>query len=186
MTFISQENEKLLLRQIAGGDQKAFGKLFHTYRDKLFSFIYRISGSKEIAEDVVQDVFLKIWLQREKVTDIENFNAFLFRMSQNLMINQLRRMSKEVFILLEKQKRNHAIPSSADDQLHYKNIRQFLDKVVNDLPPQQKTIYRLSREQNLKQSEIAQQLHISISTVQNHTTQALKTIREKLGKYLSD
>jgi RNA polymerase sigma-70 factor (ECF subfamily) len=179
------ENEKLLLKQVVSGNEEAFAKLFHAYRDKLFSFMYRISGSKEIAEDIVQDVFLKIWLQRENLLNIENFNAFLFRMSQNHVINQLRRRSKETLILLEKQKSGYAIPSTADEQMHYKNIRQLLEKIIEELPTQQKTVYLLSREQSLKQEEIATQMNISVSTVKNHMTQALKTIREKLRRYLA-
>lgn len=177
------ENEKRLLMQVAEGGEEAFGMLFHQYRNRLYAFIFSIVRSREMAEDVVQDVFLKIWLRREDLAAVDNFKAYLFRISQNHAINHLRRMSKETLVLLEKQHRRGSGDAAADELLTYKNIQQSLNEIVNSLPLQQKTVYRLSREQNLKQEEIAQQLHISVSTIKNHMTQALRTIRERLGEY---
>jgi len=179
---IITEVERLLLRQIAEGDEKAFEEVFHAYRDKLYAFIYQISHSKEIAEDTVQDVFLKIWNIRRRLSDIENFNAFLFQMSKNHVINQLRRMSRETLMLIERQAYKTEVPTP-DQQVIYKNIYQMLDRIIDNLPQQQKTVYRLSRESHLKQEEIAQKLAISQSTVKNHMTQALRTIRFHLEKY---
>lgn len=99
MPDILSDHEKLLLKQIAEGNEQAFAQVFHAYRDKLFAFIFRLSGSRAIAEDVVQDIFLKIWLQREELSTIEYFNAFVFRMAQNHTINLLRRLSKETLML---------------------------------------------------------------------------------------
>lgn len=185
MPLILPENEKLLIQQVAAGHEEAFAQLFHAYRDKLSAFICRMTGSKEIAEDIVQDVFLKIWIQREKLTDIENFNAFLFRMSQNHAINHLRRMARETLVLMQTKPQVDTLSPGADEQVIFNNIRKSLNEIVANLPPQQKAVYQLSKEQHLKQEEIAQQLHISVSTVKNHMTQALRTIREKLGKYLT-
>lgn len=183
MPLILSENEKLLLKQIAEGNEEAFAQLFHAYRDKLFSFIYKISGSKEIAEDILQDVFLKIWIQRETLVEIDHFNAFLYKISQNHTLNQLKRMSKETLILTKTFVQQDKASPAADEQLTFNNIRKQLNEIVAQLPPQQKAVYQLSREQNLKQDQIAQKLNISISTVQNHLTRALKTIREKMAKY---
>lgn len=181
MPDILPENERLLLQRASDGDEEAFASLFHAYRDKLFSFIYRLSQSRETAEDVVQDVFLKIWQQRGRLNVIDNFNAFLYRMSYNHTINLLKRSSKETLVLMEASQRQRTAPALPDEQLIYDAIQQYIADVVSHLPPQQKAVYTLSREEHLKQDEIARRLDISLSTVQNHMTQALRTIREKLS-----
>lgn len=170
----------MLLLQASEGDEEAFASLFHTYRDKLYAFTYSISRSREIAEDVVQDVFLKIWQQRERLNAIDNFNAFLYRMSYNHTINLLKRLYKETLVLVEASERNNPSPLLPDEQMTYRILEQSIAQIVSKLPPQQKAVYQLSREQYMKQEDIGRQLQISISTVQNHMTQALRTIREKL------
>lgn len=184
MPAFSPEKEKLLLEQISEDNEEAFAQIFHAYKDKLYSFVYQITGSKEVSSDIIQDTFLKIWQLRGKLFSIENFNAYLFRMAQNEAINQLRRMSKETLIKMKTQKENDIQPETPEEQLRYKNISTRISEIVNELPTQQKAVYTMSREQNLKQEEIARQMNISISTVQNHMTQALRTIRERLRAYL--
>lgn len=186
MSAFLNKNEKLLLEQISEDNEEAFSQVFYAYKDKLYAFIYRITESKELSADIVQDTFLKIWELRGKLFSIDNFNAYLFRMAQNQAINELRRMSRETLVLAERQKTNNFSSETPEEKLQYKNITAYIREIVNSLPPQQKTVYCLSREQNLKQEDIAQQLQISISTVQNHMTQALKTIREKLKKRLNE
>lgn len=182
---ILPEEERLLLAQISEDDEEAFARLFHAYRDKLYSFTYRVTESKELSSDIVQDVFLKIWEQRGRLFAIENFNAYLFRMAQNHAINQLRRMAKGSLLMMQRQPGDNFGSPMPDEELRYKMIQQRLQQIVRDLPPQQKTVYQLAREQNLRQEEIARQLNISVSTAQNHMTLALRTIREQLQQYLA-
>src|SRR5690242_18394428 len=113
------ENEKRLLMQVSEGGEEAFGTLFHQYRNRLYAFIFGIVRSREMAEDVVQDVFLKIWIRREELAAVDNFKAYLFRISQNHAINHLRRMSKETLVLLEKQHRQDGGHAAADELLTY-------------------------------------------------------------------
>ncbi len=177
------KEEERLLRQIAEGNEEAFAPLFHAYRDKLFAFILKLSGSRQISEDVVQDVFMKIWSKREALSEVDNFNAYLFRMAHNHTLNLLKRRSREVLIRAEKKSNNASPFSRPDNQLIFNNIQIKLQKVVEALPPRQKEIYRLKREQGLKHEEIARQLKLSPSTVKNHLRQALQTIRTKMGDY---
>lgn len=186
MPPILPEAEKLLLKQIAQGNEEAFAELFHAYKDKLYAFIYRISHSKETAEDALQDVFLKIWMARSQLVEVGNFSAFLFQIAKNHAINQLRRMTKETIILMEKKRNNQINTPAPDQQLIYKNVCQALNDIVKNLPPQQKAVYRLSKEDHLKHDEIAKQLAISPSTVKNHMTQALRTIRSNLEKHYAN
>src|ERR1700744_5340677 len=88
-------NEHLLLQQIAQRDENAFKSLFDLYKDRLFLYINGIIKSKEVSEEIVMDVFLKIWLGKEIVNQIENFDAFLFRVAYNKSIDFLRSVARD-------------------------------------------------------------------------------------------
>jgi len=175
--------DKELLRQVAAGDELAFQSLFNAWRDKLYFYIFRITNSQENAEDVVQEVFFKLWVRRSALTEVDNFNAYLYRMAHNHAISGIRRMAQETVILSELRRDSIATGLPADEALLRKQVEERLKEIADALPKQQKLVYTLSREQGLKQEDIAGQLDISVSTVQNHMTQALRTIRQELGRY---
>lgn len=174
-------NEHELLSRIAGGDTTAFRKLFDHYRPKLYSYLLRISASAEVAEDCVHDVFLKLWCSRNKLANIQNFNAYLYRMAHNHALNSLRKMAVETLIVAELA---GPVPPSADDPgmaLHNKEVRQFIRQVVSKLTPRQREVFLLSRESGLKQAEIAERLGMKVATVKAHLTDALNFLRNEIS-----
>jgi RNA polymerase sigma-70 factor (family 1) len=173
-------NGNELIIRVVQGDEIAFGQLFRQYKNKLYSFILHLSGSATIAEDVLQDVFLKIWRDRDQLTGIDNFNAYLYRMAQNTAINVLRRQSREALLLNEVQR---LAPEGVqgDELLAAKEVRTALQQAINNLPHQQRKVYQLGQEQGLTYEQIAGSLGISTSTVRNHMVQALKAIREYIA-----
>ncbi|MBO9635924.1 MAG: RNA polymerase sigma-70 factor [Chitinophagaceae bacterium] len=177
-------NDKELLLQIAAGDETAFSVLFDRYKDKLFTFLFRLTGSADAAEDLIQNIFLKLWTSRESLEEIEHFTAYIFRMGRNMMLNDIRKNARESLLLAEIKKEMATEQHSLSDPCDISELRQKLQEAVNRLPPQQKKIYQLSRESGLKREEIAAMLAISPSTVNNHLFQALKSIREYITPYL--
>jgi RNA polymerase sigma-70 factor (family 1) len=175
----STNGNELIIR-VVQGDEIAFGELFRQYKNKLYSFIFHLSGNATIAEDVLQDVFLKIWRDRGQLTGIDNFNAYLYRMAQNTAINVLRRQSREALLLNEVQR---LAPEGVqgDELLAAKEVRTALQQAINNLPTQQRKVYQLGHEQGLTYEQIAGSLGISTSTVRNHMVQALKAIREYIA-----
>lgn len=173
-------NGNELIIRVVQGDEIAFEQLFRQYKDKLYSFILHLSGSATIAEDVLQDVFLKIWRDRNQLTNIDNFNAYLYRMAQNTAINVLRRQSREALLLNEVQR---LAPEGVqgDELLAAKEVRTALQQAINNLPPQQRKVYQLGKEQGLTYEQIAFTLGITTSTVRNHMVQALRSIREYIA-----
>jgi RNA polymerase sigma-19 factor, ECF subfamily len=165
---------------IAGGDEMAFGNLFQAWRNKLYFYLLRISQSPETAEDQVQDIFIKVWTNRQKLSEVEDFGAWLFSIARNHAISGMRRMALETTIMREVRQNTLATGRPVDEALLFKQVREKLKMVVDALPAQQRLVYQLGREQGLKHDEIARRLHISTSTVQNHMTLALKTIRAQL------
>ncbi len=174
--------ESELLLQIAAGNEQAFRQLFNTYRAKLYTYILKIAESKEAAEDTVHDVFLKIWLAREKLPEIKNINAYLYRMAHNRALNGLRRMAKETLVIAELEKNTRFKNNDSDNTLLRKEIRKCIQDAVNKLTPKQKEVFRMSREEGLKQEDIAQQLNISIFTVKKHLTDALHSLRKEIAQ----
>jgi RNA polymerase sigma-70 factor (ECF subfamily) len=174
------DNGNELLKQVVQGDEVAFEKLFQLYKNKLYAFIYQLSGSATIAEDVLQDVFLKIWRNRAQLTGIDNFNAYLYRMAQNHAVNVLRRQSREALLLTEVQR---LAPQKVfgDEWLAAKEVQTALQQAIDSLPARQRKVYQLGKEQGLSYEEIANMLNISTSTVRNHMVQALKAIREYIA-----
>jgi len=174
----NNRSEQEILLQVANGDVQAFRSLFDAYRDKIYFFLLRIVDTKESAEDIVQDTFLKVWLNREDLLTIRNFNAYLYQMAKNAAINGLRRKAMEAVILEGNPLISEDVDSEA--QLLLKDLRGQVQKAVEALPPQQKKVYTLRRTEHYKIEEIADQLQISPLTVKRHLTEAIKAIRQTL------
>lgn len=185
MNHVSGYTEKELLQLSREGDEKAFAEIFHRYKFKLYGYMYRLTQSQEMAEDIVQETFLRLWKNRQQLGDIENLGSYIFRMAQNQAINGFKRMAMETVIirqLLTGEK--EFAPSTPESVLALKEMEALFRKAVDNLPPQQKKVYHLSREQGLKHEEIAEILQISRGTVKNHMIQLLRTLRSHLEKNL--
>lgn len=172
-------NDKELLYLSSKGDQAAFTILFHQYKNKLFGFILGITKSPQVTEDIIQDVFCTLWKNRAMLTDVKDFNRYVFRMAQNRCINAFRRTLRENTFLTALQ--DKTVAETPERKLSEKEFRKKLHEVLSQLPVQQKLVYTLSREYGLKYNEIAKELNISPFTVKNHMTQALKTIRNQFN-----
>jgi len=169
------DTESTLLRQLAEGNESAFTELFHAYRNKLFSFILHICASPQQAEDIVQDVFLKIWAMRSELPEIRDFEPYLYRMSHNHAVNMLRKNARES--ILRSKIRSLSPLNLPEQEVQRKETEALISNAIECLPKQQKQVFILSREQGLNQKEISEKLEITIPTVKSHMTQALRFLR---------
>lgn len=176
-------NERTLLVQIAAGSEAAFGELFHGWRDKLYFFTLRITGSPEMAEDILQDVFVKIWANRASLPEITCFDAYLYKMVRNHAISALKRMAQETLILSELKKGQEATGATTEDTVSHRELSKKFQSVLYKLPAQQRLVYTLAHMHGLKHDEVARRMKISASTVKNHMTRALYTIRQELTEH---
>ena len=164
-------------------NEGAFTSLFHMYKNKLYAYIFRLTESEMLAEDIVQDVFMKLWHDHPSLINIDNFGSYLFRMSKNQVINHFKRMAHETLIMAEIFHQKPAGHNETQDMISLKDVEKVLGEILEKLPPQQKAIYHLSREEGRTHEEIADLLKISPNTVKNHMVQAMSTVRTQLRKH---
>lgn len=174
------ENENALLAQIAVGDQKSFAIIFAYYSKTIYPFALKLTRSDELAEEILQDVFLKIWINRENLINIENFGAYLNRITRNHSYNIMKRIAHEALIVFEVSKQMSEGVNNTENDIVYKDVQGTLNNALSHLTPQQKLIFTLCNRDGLKYSEVANQLNISPSTVHTHMKLALKLIRKHL------
>ncbi len=172
------------LELIAEGNENAFRQLFDAYRPRIYTFLLRVTGSADVAEDAVQDIFLKLWKDRTKLVQIENFNAYLHRMAQNHAYSRFRSLAKEALILAEL-KDNTFSPQHPEHALVFKEVREQILDLVNQLSPQQRSVFLLSREAGLRHEEIARKMGITVLTVKKHMSVALRTLRKEIANRYS-
>lgn len=177
------QEEQEILQRIAVGDERAFRQLFDQYWESLYLGVFALVKSKELAHDMLQEIFLKIWKMREELPEKDNIHNFLYIVARNYVFNQLRKKSQE--ITFQEHLFQHFVDSSesALERLINKESREIIDKVVQQLPEQQRLVYVLTRQQGLSQDEICKQLNISKSTVKTHMSRALNAIREEVLRH---
>lgn len=179
MIQTSSYDEKGLLLQVSAGDEQAFRELFTAWSPKLYHFTLGLTGSPELAEDIVQDSFLKIWLRRDRLSEVEHFSSYLFRMARNQIVSGIRRKAMENLIL-DKRIGQPEPEAGVDEHLHIKLVKNVIEQAVQQLPEQQRRVWRLRRQEGLRIKEVAAALGISEVTVKRHLTQAQSTLRQVL------
>jgi len=175
--------EKELLALAAQADEGAFTMLFHRYKNKLYGYLFRLTESETLSEDIVQDVFMKLWNDHESLHSIDNFGSYLFRMSKNHVINHFKRMAHETMIMAEMYEQGSFAHNETQDIIALKDVEKLLNEILDKLPAQQKVVYHLSRDEGRTHDEIANLLKISPNTVKNHIVQAMSTIRTQLRRH---
>jgi RNA polymerase sigma-70 factor (ECF subfamily) len=163
MSDLSEKNE---LIRVSEGDEMAYNRLYYKYHQQLGKHVFQITNSMDLAEEIVQDVFLKIWLNREVLAGVQNFKAYLFVISKNHTLNCLRKISveRQRFNNIEDTYTSILVDSSSDSNDYY----TILDEAINRLPPQQQKVYLLSRHERLRYAEVANRMNISRESVKKY------------------
>lgn len=173
-------DEPTLLLKISQGDEVAFKRLFESYWDNIYGAAFAFTKSSVLAEEMVQDVFVKVWTKRESLPGVKKFRDYLFIIARNHIFSALRKkIYEEPFTDHLKDYFKEAV-NLPDQQLLCRETEQLIQEAVSHLPPQQRLIYCMSRKEGLNQDEIAQKLHISKNTVKSHMSKALQFIRNYL------
>ena len=170
-------NEKEFLQQVVQGDESAFRTVFDHYRDAIYSFALKVTRREAIAEEIVQDVFIKIWINRAGLPAIHHFPDFLYIIARNHTFNALRKLARERKLNAVTTEDLSIAGVSTEAIIIQRDYDRLLQQAVAQLPPQQRLVYTLGRQEGFTREEIAAQLQISPETVKVHMASALRTLR---------
>jgi len=179
---MGEYREKEYVRKLKKGSFAAFDHLFSVYRERLYAFAIGYLKIEEDAKELVQDVFVKVWEHRHQLDESRSFNAYLFTIAKNTILNYFRKKANEQNYIEYIKKHTGLSVSPVEEKVEFSELQEKARTLIEQLPPRQKEIYHLSREEGLSNEEIAQALKISRKTVENHITLAMSYLREKLGQ----
>ena len=174
-------------------EDKNFSKVYIVYFPKMVRFAQEYVISEEDAENIVQDLFMYLWERREMLESVSNLNAFLFTLIKNRCVDYYRSSSrtnaKKTFLLSDIEERELHLKMEAlqqfDTNIFSENeIEELLEKAIGKLPEKCRQVFVMSRMDGLKHDEIAKELNISVNTVQNHISSAIRKLSIELKDYL--
>ncbi len=183
-SFIVELNDRSVIRLLQEGNEQMFEQVFKTHFKNLHGYAFSIIKDDSLAEETVQNVFYKIWEKRTELNIDITLKAYLYRAVHNESLNHLKHEK------VKERYRLHAVAGTsfheqaASKKLVMKELETNLRHALNDLPEQCRTIFQLSRFEDLKYREIAEELSISVKTVENQMGKALRILRSKLADYL--
>jgi len=166
-----------IFNQIKADNKLAFNTLFETYYHELCEFSFHIVGSKELAEEIVADVFANIWLKRKNITITTSLKAFLFKSTKNLTISYMRKNNNNILPLDEVLAFQASSNPAPDNKLIYQESVNSIELLLEKIPNKSRIVFKMHRLEKLKYREIAEVLEISQKTVEKHMGKALRIIR---------
>lgn len=183
---MSRETDTALVKQLATGDEDAFCQLYARYWERLFCFCNKFLKSYDLAENFAQDIFLKIWENREFIDPEKSFSSFLYTIARNKILNYLKHVArteslKEKFISDYSSTPEYAQESG--DRLLEKDYLAIMHNAISRLSPRQRQIFCMSRDENMSHKEIAEQLGLSVYTVSEYMSDSLKSIKRYVSRH---
>lgn len=164
------------------GNEKAFRTVYDAYFPRVSAYIFKLCKSGSATEEIVQDIFLKLWMNRAAMDQVENPEAYIFSMARNKTIDYLRMLARETDLIQVLGTHLQTPANDAEEKLNAEGLRTLIEAALEKLSEQKKKIFQLSRNEGLSHDEIAALMHLSKSTVKNHLSETLQQVREHLRK----
>jgi len=172
--------DKILI-ELSKGQESPLEELYNYYYPRLYEFSRSFLKQEQDIDDIVQEVFIRIWQNRKKIKDPATFNSYIFTITRNLLLNKLRsRLNNDK---LKDEIRKLSIAKEFDnlDLVQYQDLKNRVEEIIKELPERQKEIFVLSRTEGLSHKEIASKLQITTKTVEYHISLAIKSLKMKLN-----
>lgn len=180
----SDINKELVIL-LKEGDMQAFDEIYNKYCKRLFGFVVRYVKHEEDAEEIIQEVFIKIWENRDKINIFSAFESFLFTIAYNSTMSLIRkRINEKKYLEHLKMIQEIHNPPEIISEIEFNELNSKVNSLLNELTPRQQEIFRLSREDGFTHEEIAEKLDISPNTVKNHLVSALSFLRTHMDNGL--
>jgi len=175
-------NLNTTLKRLASDDKKALEELFNYFYPRLYQFSKSFLKLEEGIDDILQEVFVKVWNNRSNIRATETFNSFIFTITRNLLLNELRTRLNSQKMKEKIQKLSVFDDYNTIENLDYEELKETVDQIVSKLPEKQREVFLLSRYEGLSHKEISEKLNISTKTVEYHISQSINTIKSKLSQ----
>lgn len=170
-------SDKQLIRAIKGGDTKSFEKLFERYYDRYFSFACALLHDADAAEDVLQNVFLKLWIGRDRLDENRSVENYLLVSVRNEIFDYLRLKYNQTVVRGETPEKEDA-SADIEEEMFWSETSDRMDKIIKNMPPQRQRIFMMSRYENMASKDIADALGLSVRTVERHIYLALQDLKQ--------
>jgi RNA polymerase sigma-70 factor (ECF subfamily) len=172
-------DEKEMVFLLKQGDRKAFEYFYRTYNKRIYNSLRKLLHSNEIAEELLQEVFYRLWLKRELLDHEQSFSSYLFRISGNIAYDHFRKAGRDLKL------QAHLIATGSEHYDHidtlidFKESSEHLEKAISLLPPQRQKIFKLIKIEGMSYDEVATLLGISSSTVNDHIVKATRIVKDQ-------
>lgn len=180
-TNTKTEEVNLLLR-LKNGDSLAFGQIYDCYKDRLGDSLLRLLKSEVLAEEILQDLFMKVWEQRASIDHTRAFKAYLYRIAENMVYDLFRRAAKEKEILQQITAANTELYTHVEEELLKKENVAFLEKLLDQLPSQRKKVFMTCKLEGKSYKEAAEEFGISTTTVNDHVQKAMRYLKANVNQ----
>lgn len=170
-------SDKQLIRAIKGGDTKSFEKLFERYYDRYFSFACALLHDADAAEDVLQNVFLKLWIGHDRLDENRSIENYLLVSVRNEIFDYLRLKYNQTVVRGETPEKEDA-SADIEEEMFWSETSDRMDKIIKNMPPQRQRIFMMSRYENMASKDIADALGLSVRTVERHIYLALQDLKQ--------
>lgn len=179
----AQENDIRVVEQLAAGDTDAFRRVYNQYHANVYRYALKFVKSRELAKEIVHDVFLKVWEKREQLNPAFSLEGYLIRICKNHVLNVLLKAAREEAWKKEVLHLAERTANQTEDVVVYADYAKYADLAIAQLPPQRQLIFKMCRLEGKSYEEAAQALGISIGTVRDHMLKAGRTVRQYLSAY---
>lgn len=183
MTLLDNDSELDYLHRLRNGDQRAFIYFYDIFKLPIYRKLLKMVRIKHLAEELTQDVFVRIWDKRALIDSEQSFKSYLYRIAQHILYDFYRKVARDERLQDEIRLLVLNEHNPTDDWLFLKETQNILDQAISSLPEQQRQIYTLCKMEGKSYKEVALELGISVHTISTHMTRASKKIQEFMTKY---
>lgn len=175
-------DEKELLIKLRDGDEHAFDKLYQIYSLRIYRKLFKMVKVDVLADELTQDVFVKVWTKRHLLDSNQSFRSYLFSIAQHLVYDTYRKISREEVLANKVKLISTASYRHTEEDIYYKETGEMIQQAIELLPPQQRRVFQACKIEGRSYEEVARELNVSVSTVNGHIVKATKSVAEYLSK----